>query len=233
MNNLEKYLKPTEFFNFDNRKVREKALEITNGLETDKEKAVALFYWVRDKIKYNMMSFYMLKYNFKASVTLRRKYGFCVSKSLLLSSFARAVGIPARIHLVDIINHKIPQKVVDLMRTNTFFYHGYSELFIDGKWIKAAPIFDKNTSIKGGFFPMIEFDGENHALFSHYDLDGNLFVEYINDRGIHADLPYEDIDRVMKKEYNYFYESSFSLESFRKKPKEKEIPMTYYKSNNT
>jgi hypothetical protein len=44
--------------------VLEKALEITKGLNTDKEKAVALFYWVRDKIKYIMTSFYMIKSNF-------------------------------------------------------------------------------------------------------------------------------------------------------------------------
>ncbi len=59
-----------------------------------------------------------VKQNFIASKILRKREGFCVSKSILLSSLARAVGIPARIHLVDLINHKVSQKVVDLMGTS-------------------------------------------------------------------------------------------------------------------
>ena len=112
MNDLEQYLQPTEFFDFYKPKVKNKAIEITEGLETDKEKAIALFYWVRDKIIYRQGSFYLTKSTFKASTNLRRGYGFCVSKAVLLSTLARAVKIPARIHLCDIINHKIPQKVI-------------------------------------------------------------------------------------------------------------------------
>ncbi len=201
METFEKYLQPTEFFDFDKKKVREKALQITKGLETKKEKAIALFYWVRDNLKYNMWTYYMRKSNFKASVTLRRMNGFCVSKSLLYATFCRVVGIPSKIHIVDIINHKLNQKITDMMGTNAFHAHGYAEIYLNGKWIKAGPIFDKNTAIKGGFLPMVEFDGENDALFDNYDNKGNLFVEYIADRGAHADLPYKMIEEVINKFY--------------------------------
>ena len=37
MGNLDIYLQPNEFFNFNKKFVREKAFEITEGLETEKE----------------------------------------------------------------------------------------------------------------------------------------------------------------------------------------------------
>lgn len=199
---MEQYLQPTEFFDFDKSSVKQKALEITEGLNTDKEKAIALFYWVRDEIKYNMLTYIpSIIANFKASVTLRRRNGFCVSKSILLSSFARAVGIPARIHLVDLINHKISKKIADFMGTWTMHYHGYSELYINDKWVKLTPSFDKATAFKGGFLPMCEFDGECDAVFPEYDNEGNRFGEYVMDRGVHADLPLDEIAKVFEEKY--------------------------------
>jgi len=207
MGNFDIYLQPTKFFDFNKKFVRDKAFEITEGLETEKEKAIALFYWVRDEIKYNMHTYIpSIKANFKASVTLRRKNGFCVSKSVLLSSFARAIGIPASIHLVDLINHKISQKIIDFMGTNVMHYHGYSELYLNNKWVKLTPSFDPKTALKGGFIPMVEFDGENDAVFAVYDNEGRLFGEYVMDRGIHADLPLEEIERVFEEKYPIFSE---------------------------
>lgn len=207
MEDLTNYLQPTEFLDFDKKRVSNKAFEIIEGLKTDKEKAIALFYWVRDEIRYMMSAFYMIKSNFKASVTLRRGYGFCVSKAVLLSSFARAVGIPAKVHLADIRNNKVPQEVIDYLGTNIFLYHGYSEIYLNNKWVKATPVFDKNTSIRAGFLPLVEFDGINNGILSKYDPDGNLFVEYIKDRGVHAELPYDEMDRVIRKKYyKYVFE---------------------------
>jgi hypothetical protein len=220
MEDLGIYLQPTEFFDFHKKRVKERAIEITKGLNEDKEKAVALFYWVQNKIKYNMFTYYpKIKANLKASVTLRRMNGFCMSKATLLSTFARAVGIPARIHMVDIINHKISQRVVDLMGTNAFHCHAYSELFLNGKWVKATPVFDRETSIKGGFLPIIEFDGENDALFESIGGDGNIFVEYIGDYGSYADVPIEKIDQIFSKKYSQWYNGDISLfqEQFRMK----------------
>ncbi|MFW9970557.1 MAG: transglutaminase-like domain-containing protein [Candidatus Odinarchaeota archaeon] len=222
------YLEPTEFLDFNKKRVKETAIEITNGLEETKEKAIALFYWVQNKIKYNMFTYYpKIKANLKASVTLRRRNGFCMSKATLLSTFARAVGIPARIHMVDIINHKISKRVVELMGTKAFHCHAYSEIYLDGKWIKATPVFDRETSIKGGFLPIIEFDGGNDALFSPYDEEGNVFVEYIADYGSYADVPIDKIDRIFSEKYSKWYNGDISL--FQEQFRMKKEPLTLNK----
>jgi transglutaminase-like putative cysteine protease len=202
MADLDQYLQPTEFLDFQKDRVKKKANEITDGLKSDKEKAIALFYWVRDNIKYNMYTYNpKIKANLKASVTLRRKNGFCMSKAVLLSALARATGIPARIRMVDIINHKISPKIVELMQTNVFHCHGISEILINGTWIKLTPVFDKVTALKAGFVPLIEFDGNNDALFESHDKEGNLFVEYVKDYGIYSDLPIKQIVEIFTKAY--------------------------------
>ncbi len=226
MEDLNIYLQPTKFFDFNKKLVSKKAFEITEDLTSDKEKAKALFYWVRDKIKYNMLTYVPnVPANFRASITLRRRNGFCVSKSILLSSFARAIGIPARIHLVDLINHLISQKVIDFMGTNVMYVHGYSEFYLNEKWVKLTPSFDPRTALKGKFLPMVEFDGENDAVFPKFDNQGNLFGEYLTDRGVHADLPLEDIDIIFEENY-----PSYALHKKGFNPKQiKEEIMTYKK----
>lgn len=201
MQDLENYLTPTEFFDFDKPRVKKQALEIIKNSTSKKEKSIALFYWVRDKIRYNMYAFYMLKSNFKASTTLRRRNGFCVSKAILLSTFARAVGIPARLHLADIINHKAPKKAIAHMKTNVFYFHGYSELLINDKWVKATPVFDKKTCEKAGY-PLVEFNGEDDAMLAPFDSEGNKFVEYVNDRSTFHDFPYEHVEEIFNEKYD-------------------------------
>jgi transglutaminase-like putative cysteine protease len=205
MGDMDIYLQTTKFFDFHKTKVKQKALEITEGCDSDKEKAIALFYWVRDNIKYNMQLFVPKNINnFKASKVLHKKQGFCVSKSILLSSLARAVGIPARIHLVDLINHLVSQKVIDFMQERVMYYHGFSELYLDSKWVKLTPSFDKETAIRAGFLPMCEFDGVHDAIFPTYDINGNKFGEYVRDRGVHADLPLDEIDKVFREKYEMY-----------------------------
>ncbi|MFX1322729.1 MAG: transglutaminase-like domain-containing protein [Promethearchaeota archaeon] len=207
MEDLSIYLQPSEFFDFNKKSVMNKAIEITNDLNSQKEKAIALFYWVRDEIKYNMALFVpKVKNYFIASKTIRRQEGFCVSKSILLSTLARAVGIPARIHLCDLINHLVSQKIIDFMGHNIMYYHGYSEFYLDNKWVKLTPSFDKQTAIKGRFLPMVEFDGENDAVFPPYDVNGNKFGEYVRDRGVHTDLPLDDIDKLFQEKYKMYRE---------------------------
>jgi hypothetical protein len=170
---------------------------------------------VRDEIKYNMISYIpQIKANFKASTTLRRGYGFCVSKAILLSSFARALGIPARIHLVDIINHKISEKVVEFMGTNIMYYHGYSELWINNRWKKLTPSLDKATCIKAGFLPLVSYE---KGVFPIKDENGGLFVEYLKDRETHADLPLEEIEKVFENKYGKIFSGGMDIKPIKDK----------------
>ncbi|KKM81897.1 hypothetical protein LCGC14_1325210, partial [marine sediment metagenome] len=117
-------LKPTFFMDYGHPLVSEKAGELTEGIPEDDDigKAVKFFYFVRDQIRYtvkNARESYN-KENWRSSLTLERGEGFCIPKSILLASLARAVGIPSRLHFVDIVNHMTSERLKKDMGNNLF-----------------------------------------------------------------------------------------------------------------
>ena len=91
---LKEFLKPTRSCDFNNPLVKNKALEIVQDTDDDLEKAVKIFYWVRDEIKFGVSST-----DAKASSTLKRGFGDCGNKASLHIAFLRCVGIPARMDI--------------------------------------------------------------------------------------------------------------------------------------
>ena len=110
----------------------------------------------------------------------------------------------------------VPQETINLLGTNVFLYHGYSEIYLNNKWVKATPVFDKNTAQRAGFLPLVEFDGKHDGIFSKYTPEGNLFIEYIKDRRVHAELPYDEMDRIIRKKY-YKYVLEKGIKSLNRK----------------
>jgi transglutaminase-like putative cysteine protease len=189
---METYLKPTAKIDSDHPSIKEKAQNLIRGKCEAADKAKSLFYWVRDEIKYNPFLTLEFSEDFRASRTLEKKQGFCIEKAAVLAAFARAVGIPARLHFADIRNHLVSDKLLKVMGTNLFSYHGYTELYIDGKWIKATPVFDLKMCHKNRIIP-VEFDGKNDAILHSHNMDGKLNIEYVEDRGYREDVPVDEI----------------------------------------
>ncbi|OIP27673.1 MAG: hypothetical protein COW22_03710 [Chloroflexi bacterium CG15_BIG_FIL_POST_REV_8_21_14_020_46_15] len=202
---MEVYLKPTPVIDCDAPPVREKAQNLTGDKENDVEKTKALFYFVRDEIKYNPYVLHNLAEHNKASATLNRGEGYCVQKAILLAALARAVGIPARLGFADIRNYIVPQKLMELMHgNNLFIYHGYCELYIGQKWVKATPAFDLQMCQEHHIVP-VEFNGKNHATFHRYNQEGKLHIEYVCDYGHYPDLPLEEMLKARVKVYGLDY----------------------------
>ncbi len=200
MNDMEKYLRPSPTIDSDNKSIRQKATDLTRGKETVEDKAKSLFYWVRDEIKYNPLVPVEIFEDYKASKTLKRGEGFCVEKAAVLAAFARTVGIPARLHLADIRNYLISDRLLKVMGTNLFSYHGYTELHIGGKWVKATPAFDLKMCQENRIIP-VEFDGKNDAIFPSHNMDGKLHIEYVADHGHRVDVPVDEILAAWLKHY--------------------------------
>lgn len=188
-----KYLRASYFCDYIDPQIARKVQELTEGIPADDpgRQAVSLFYFVRDQIKYVAYGDrdYLSRKNMKASATLQRGHGYCIQKAVLLAALARAKGIPARVHFVDIMNYLTPQRFIEMMGRDLFIYHGFAELWLNGKWIEANVAFDKELCLKKGY-PIGEFDGKTPCLFSHNDAKGHKFVEYIKDRKSWAEVPY-------------------------------------------
>ena len=190
---LDKYLKPTAAIDWDNKAVERKARELTRGLKTDREKAIALYYFVRDEIKHNPYAPGLAPEEFKASLILQRGNGYCQHKALLLVALARAAGIPARPGYADVRDHMLSPKFRAMIGgDNLLIQHGYAELYIDGKWIHASPAYDLGTCNKMGFVP-VEFDGIHDARDPAFNQRGEPHIEYVKDHGTYDDFPWDFI----------------------------------------
>jgi transglutaminase-like putative cysteine protease len=192
MNAEKDCLRPTPIIDCDHVSIREKAEELSRGQKDSIQKARSLFRFVRDEIKYNPYLPRYLPEHFRASGTLARKEGFCVQKAVLLAALCRAVGIPARLRFAVIRNYLLPERVAALVSENLLPDHGYTELFLNKRWVKATPALDAGTCQKMGI-NLVEFDGERDAKFHSHTLDGRLHIEYVLDRGSYEDVPVDAI----------------------------------------
>jgi transglutaminase-like putative cysteine protease len=197
---MERFVTPTYFIDSDTNLVLETANKIIGDSEDIREKVTRLFYWTRDKIKYDAYTLTSFKRHYKSSRIIQEKKGWCVQKAVVLASLARAVEIPARLHFADIQNHQTTEKLKNHIGTNIFLYHGYTDFFIGKKWIKATPAFNKELCDKYGL-PVVEFDGLNDAILPEFTLNGEKYIDYLKDRGTAHDLPFKEIFRVFVENY--------------------------------
>jgi transglutaminase-like putative cysteine protease len=185
---MSEYLKATAAIEADHPLIKAKAAELTAGVAPDREKAVQLFYFVRDRIPYNLYMISMHPDDFRASFVLETGKGYCVQKAVLLCALARAAGIPSRLALARIRNHRVPPKIRERLGRNEFPGHGYNQFLFDGQWVTAAATFDAKLCSRVGV-PVVEFDGRNDAMLPDSALDGGPYIEYVERYGTFDDLP--------------------------------------------
>ncbi len=204
------YLSPTYYIDSDHPAIIEYAETLIRGKSNAVEKAIALFYGVRDDIYYDPYAVSLTPAHYKASFTLSARRGFCIPKAVLLAAVCRAVGIPARLGFADVKNHLTTEKLRKAMGTDLFVYHGYVEMFLKERWVKATPAFNQSLCEKFQVQPL-EFDGWNDSLFHEYDRNGNLHMEYVYDHGHYDDLPLPEIFIAFQKHYPGLIDASYRL----------------------
>jgi transglutaminase-like putative cysteine protease len=191
---------PGEFIDSDDAGVQEFTRQVTAGAVDDVSRAVKLYYAVRDGILYDPYYGGAARRYFRAGDCLRAKRGFCIPKAALLAAAARCVSIPARVAFADVRNHLATKKVLELIGGDLFIWHSYTELHLEGRWVKATPAFNLSLCQRFGVHPL-EFDGRHDSLFHEFDQAGRKHMEYVKDRGHYIDVPYERILRDFRKTY--------------------------------
>ena len=189
----ESYLGPGRFVDSDAPSVVAFAHRNSDGTADPAEKARRLFYAVRDGIYYDPYVAFGHPETYRASRLLEIGRGFCIPKAALLAACARVLGIPARLGFADVRNHLASKRLTELMGgTDIFTWHGYTELHLDGRWVKVTPSFNAGMCEKFRVKPL-EFDGRNDSLLHPFDQDGRRHMDYVNDRGTFADVPFDAI----------------------------------------
>jgi transglutaminase-like putative cysteine protease len=197
---LERYTAAGEFIDSGDADVQKFAQKVTVGAGDALMRAVKLYCAVRDEILYDPYYAGEARRYFRASDCLRARRGFCIPKSALLAATARCMGIPARVGFADVRNHLSTKKLIELIGGDVFIWHSFTELHLEGRWVKATPAFNLSLCQRFGVRPL-EFDGRHDSLFHEYDQGGRRHMEYVRERGNYADVPYEAILADFRKTY--------------------------------
>lgn len=210
MNELQVHLEPTFFVDSDHPAIVEYACEHGRAPATPIDRAVRLYYEIRDGFRYDPWHVEVERAAFKASAVVQREQdrrGHCIDKANLLVACCRVLGIPARLHFANVRNHLGTAQLEEQLGTSLLVFHGYAELYLAGRWVAATPAFNKELCERLGVAPL-EFDGNADSIFQPYDRAGGRFMEYVHDYGAFADLPFELMIGEWKKHYRGFFETA-------------------------
>jgi transglutaminase-like putative cysteine protease len=200
---MKEFLQPGRYVDSAHPAVIDFARRNASG-DTERGRAVSLYYAVRDAIRYNPFLDFSREETFQASACLAAGEGFCVGKAALLAACARAEGIAARVGFADVKNHLTTPALRARMGTDLFVYHGYTELRLEGKWVKATPAFNLELCNRFRVKPL-EFDGREDSIFHPFDEQERRHMEYLRDRGCHADVPVAEIMQAFREIYPALY----------------------------
>jgi transglutaminase-like putative cysteine protease len=192
-------LAPTPFLDFPHPAVAAFLRKVAPG-GSPRERAVRLYYAVRDGIRYDPYAFHVGPEWLRASRTLEAGLGWCVPKAALLAACCRAEGIPARLGFADVKNHLATERLLQLMDTDLFLWHGYVSLFLEGRWVKATPAFNIEMCRRFDVLPL-EFDGGADSLLQPFNARNQRHMEYVQDRGTFDELPYDALVADMRRVY--------------------------------
>jgi transglutaminase-like putative cysteine protease len=195
-----KYILPTPIIDSDSQAIIEFADHTIGKTKGSIEKATKLYYAVRDGVWYDPYYPFYLPEHYRASNVLRSGRGFCISKATLLCALGRACQISSRVGFATVRNHLATKQLIEFFGSDTFVYHGFTEFFLEGKWIKATPAFNLELCRRHRVAPL-EFNGRDDSIFQAYNSEKKLFMEYIEDHGGYADIPVVQILSAWRRAY--------------------------------
>ena len=198
---LDQYLVPTEIIDSNHAAIIDFAANTLKDATDDPiEKAVKLYYAVRDGIWYDPYLPFYRPEHYRASNVLKTGRAFCIGKATLLCALGRACGIPSRVGFADVRNHLATRQLLEFLGSDLFSYHGFTEFYLNGEWLKATPAFNIQLCKKHKVIPL-EFNGREDSIFHPFNLEEKQFMEYVADHGTFADIPVDRIVEGWRKVY--------------------------------
>lgn len=184
-------IQPSRYCDSSSPAVRFAAEEITASANSSNEKAVRLFDWVRDNIKYTVGL-----YKHKASETFKLRHGSCTNKANLLVAMLRSLDIPAAFHMYRVRTQMYfgplcSRRLTQFMSSDSF--HFLASVFLNDTWIQIDPTDDDKISCGGAHLNpqcvQARFDGKAPALLN---LDRNHIL-------YESTQPIANVDDVLEK----------------------------------
>lgn len=201
---LDKYLTPAEFIDSNDDAVVAYAHEVTRGLKYDTEKAVELFYAVRDDFKLDLNHIDLSPHKLKASALLKRGIGTDIEKSNLLAATARVVGIPSRVSFTNLRSNLTAEQLGAVLQSDMLVFHSYAELWMGTHWVKLSPAFNQEACEQLGL-PLLDFGIPEEKVFEKHHQHKRKYLKYVHHYGDFPDLPYDLYISELRKYYPHLF----------------------------
>ncbi|WP_321281343.1 transglutaminase family protein [Marinifilum fragile] len=208
------YLSPSYYFDYESDVIQKLISEFKDDRISDKEKAIGMYLKVRDNWRYDPYTISLAKESFRASFIAQKSTGNCVEKSILLIACLRALGLPARLHLGKVKNHIAVERLTEKYGSNELTPHGMLNVYLNHKWLKLSPAFNKSLCEKFKVAPL-DFDGENNSFLQQFNSEGSLFMEYTADYGHFKDVPLDFMKRNIKEHYPHIFDTGEDIIEFK------------------
>jgi transglutaminase-like putative cysteine protease len=195
-------LLPTPILDWDHPEVAVFTREHHDPAAGEIERAVQLYYAVRDGIPYDPYTSGVTRETLRSSAVLEAGRSWCVGKAVLLAAICRGAGIPARLGFADVRNHLSTARLRAMMGTDVFYWHGYTVLHLEGRWVKATPAFNIELCEKFGLLPL-DFDGRHDSLYHPFDRQGKQHMEYVNEHGVFDEPPLDAMLATWQEKYRF------------------------------
>ena len=203
---LNTYLKAEIGIQSDNKDIIELADNITNGIENDYEKALAIHDWVAQNIYYDMDSYRNGAYRNTqggASGALMSRKAVCQGYAELTAALIRAVNIPCKFvtgYALGISEEgNWTKNNINVMESN----HAWNEVYVNNRWMIIDTTWDSPNVYENGqlkkddniswkyFDPTVELFSTTHKILN------NKIEEYVVTRA----LSYEESSQLAMDVY--------------------------------
>ena len=135
------HLKETYFCDYNHPAIRSTANDLFRASKNPIELTKNMFMFVRDEIIFGGDHWQV-----KASETLKKGYGACWNKNLLLIALLRYCKIPSQLKANPMRNDFMkPAMGAAYSTVSSPFYHCFTEVYLDERWIAIDPTLDRNT----------------------------------------------------------------------------------------
>jgi len=192
---------------YNNPIVRNKAVELTQNRESLADKISAIFYYVRDDIKFAFPKEGDLV---QASQTIKYGYGQCNTKATLFLALCIAVDIKARIHF-SLIDREIQKGLfsgVAFWMMPKEISHSWIEIEMNGKWIKIDAFINDAAFYEAGKKELVKKNWDIGYSIACSKNDSSIELNFHNEKFVQMDAVTED-HGVYEEPMDYFNSSRY------------------------
>lgn len=208
---LSAFLTETETLDFSHPVVQAYVAEF-RYLPAAKERAIAVYLKVRDGFLYDPYHLDLCSDALTASRIITRSRAWCVEKSVVCCASLRALGIPAKLGFGIVKNHVGVEKLVNYLQKDEIVFHGFVEVFLDNRWTKCTPAFDRRICRLNRVEPL-QWTGDSDSLLQEYRGE-EKYMEYLHFYGTFADVPQQLMHDEMFRHYPHLFHEPVNTPEF-------------------